>query len=118
MKGRRWTHAGVSHFLVQSTGFAVVKHMLSSTSMHGETDAATPVSLIDTMSSLTIVHAEVRYDECMCAWHLFHAPQGDAMILFMWQDDIIGVAQLIHACLERVYRPAGPPMGNQASDHS
>ena len=24
--------------------------------------------------------------------HLFQAPQGDAMILFMWQDDIIGVA--------------------------
>ena len=25
--------------------------------------------------------------------NLFQAPQGDAMILFMWQDDIIGVAQ-------------------------
>ena len=29
---------------------------------------------------------------------LFQAPQGDAMIVFMWQDDIIGVlALLTHA---------------------
>ena len=38
---------------------------------------------------------------------LFQAPQGDAMILFMWQDDIIGVARFIDACLERVYTSAG-----------
>ena len=30
---------------------------------------------------------------------LFQAPQGDAMIL-MWQDDIIGVARFIDACLD------------------
>ena len=40
--------------------------------------------------------------------NLFQAPQGDAMLLFMWQDDIIGVAQFIDACLGRVYTSAGP----------
>ena len=30
--------------------------------------------------------------------NLFQAPQGDAMILFMWQDDIMGVARFIGAC--------------------
>ncbi len=48
--------------------------------------------------------------------NLFQAPHGDAMILFMWQDDIIGVARFIDACLERVYTSAGPPVGDQASD--
>ena len=38
------------------------------------------------------------------------------MILFMWQDDIIGVARFIDACLERVYPSTGPPMEDQASD--
>ena len=40
-----------------------------------------------------------------CQWYenLFQAPQGDAMILFMWRDDIIGVAQFNDACLERVH---------------
>ena len=38
------------------------------------------------------------------------------MILFMRQDDIIGVARFIDACLERVYTSAGPPVGDQASD--
>ena len=38
------------------------------------------------------------------------------MILFMWQDDIIGVARFIDVCLERVSTSAGPPMGDQASD--
>ena len=47
---------------------------------------------------------------------LFQAPQGNAMILFMWQDDIIGVARFIDACLERVSTSAGPPVGDQASD--
>ena len=45
--------------------------------------------------------------------NLFRAPQGDAMILFMWQDDIIGVARFIDACLERVYTSAGPPVGTR-----
>ena len=31
--------------------------------------------------------------------NLFQAPEGDAMILFMWQDDIMGVACFIDACL-------------------
>ena len=48
--------------------------------------------------------------------NLFQAPQGDAMILFMWQDDIIGVARFIDACSERMSTSAGPPMGGQASD--
>ena len=39
-----------------------------------------------------------------------------AMILFMWQDDIIGAARFIDARLERVSTSAGPPVGDQASD--
>ena len=39
-----------------------------------------------------------------------------AMIPFVWQDDIIGVARFIDACLEREYTSAGPPMVDQASD--
>ena len=38
------------------------------------------------------------------------------MIFFMWQDDIMGVARFIAACLERVDTSAGPPVGDQASD--
>ena len=48
--------------------------------------------------------------------NLFQAPPGDAMILFMWQDDIIGLARFIDACLERVCTSAGPPAGDQTSD--
>ena len=48
--------------------------------------------------------------------NLFQAPQDGAMILSMWQEDIIGVARFIDACLERVPTSAGPPVGNQASD--
>ena len=49
--------------------------------------------------------------------NLFQAPQGDVMSLFMWQDDIIGVARSIDICLERVYTLAGPPMhGGKAFD--
>lgn len=29
--------------------------------------------------------------------------QGDANILFMWQDDVSGVAWHLNACLERVH---------------
>ena len=46
----------------------------------------------------------------------FRRLRCDAMTLFMWQDDIIGVARFIDACLERVYTSAGPPVGDQASD--
>ena len=35
--------------------------------------------------------------------NLFQVPQADAMIPFMWQDDIIGVAVITDACLQRVY---------------
>ena len=49
--------------------------------------------------------------------NLFKAPPGDAVILFIWQDDIIGVARFIGACLERVYTSAGPPVEDRASDH-
>ena len=48
--------------------------------------------------------------------NFFKAPHGDAMILFMWQDDIVGVARFIDACLERVYTSPGPPVEDQASD--
>ena len=34
------------------------------------------------------------FDRCE---NLFQAPQGDAIILYMWQDDIIGVAWFIDA---------------------
>ena len=37
------------------------------------------------------------------------------MILFMWQDDIIGVAWFIDACLGKAYTSAGPPVGDQFS---
>ena len=45
--------------------------------------------------------------------NLFQAPQGDAMLLFMWQDDIIGVARFIDACLERMSTSAGPLVGTR-----
>jgi hypothetical protein len=47
---------------------------------------------------------------------LFQTPQGGAMTLFMWQGDIMGIANIIDACLERAYTSAGPPMGERASD--
>ena len=39
--------------------------------------------------------------------NLFQAPQGDAMILFVWQDDVVGVARFSDACLESVYTSFG-----------
>ena len=48
--------------------------------------------------------------------NLLQAPEGDEMILYMWQDDIIVVARYIDACIERVYTSAGPPVRDQASD--
>ena len=45
--------------------------------------------------------------------HLFI---GDpTMRQFMWQDDLVGVAKVIDACLEMV-SVAGPSSGGQASD--
>ena len=40
--------------------------------------------------------------------NLFQAPQHDAMTLFMWQEDIIGVARFIDACLECTHQLALP----------
>ena len=34
--------------------------------------------------------------------HPFEGVQTDSMVLFMWQDDMIGVVQLIGECLERI----------------
>ena len=34
---------------------------------------------------------------------LFKAPHGEAIILFMWQGDIIGVARFFEVCLESVH---------------
>ena len=47
--------------------------------------------------------------------NLFQAAQGEAMILFMWQDDNIGFARFIDVCLESlsVYASAGPPVGDR-----
>ena len=35
------------------------------------------------------------------------------MLAFMWQDDLIGIAKYINACLNRVIPP---PSGGSASD--
>ena len=34
--------------------------------------------------------------------HRFEDTQADAMVLFMWQDDMIGVVRFIDECLERI----------------
>ena len=34
--------------------------------------------------------------------HLREGTQADAMVLFMWQDDMMGVVRFIDACLERI----------------
>ena len=34
--------------------------------------------------------------------HLFEGAQADAMVLFIWQDDMIGVVRFIDECLERI----------------
>ena len=49
--------------------------------------------------------------------NLSEAPQGDAIILFMWQDDIIGVARFTDACLERVYTCAHQLAPNGRARH-
>ena len=47
-------------------------------------------------------NAVALQDLCDRYENLFQAHQVDAMILFIWQDDIIGVAWFIDACSERV----------------
>ena len=34
--------------------------------------------------------------------HLFEGAQADAMVLFIWQDDMIGVVRIIDECVERI----------------
>ena len=41
------------------------------------------------------------------ALNLFQAPLGDAMNLFMWQDDTVGVARFIDECLHQLALPWG-----------
>ena len=46
--------------------------------------------------------------------HLFEGTQADAMVLFMRQDDIIGVLRFIDACLERIlYTSDSPEMAGK-----
>ena len=61
----------------------------------------------------SFAHCRILRDRCE---NLFQVSQGDAMILFMWQDDIVGVVRFIDPCSERVYTSAGPLVGDQASD--
>ena len=39
--------------------------------------------------------------------NLLQAPQGDAIVPFMWQDDSVGVARIFDECLERVSTSQG-----------
>ena len=41
--------------------------------------------------------------------HLFDGAQTDAMVLFMWQDDMIGVVRFIDECLERNFYTSDQP---------
>ena len=41
--------------------------------------------------------------------HLFDGAQIDAMVLFMWQDDMIGVVRFIDDCLERIFYTSDQP---------
>ena len=41
--------------------------------------------------------------------HLFDGAQTDAMVLFMWQDDMIGVVRFIDECLERILYTSDQP---------
>ena len=57
--------------------------------------------------------------ECPALQNLRHnlvqAPQFDAKILFMWQDDF-GFDCFIGACSKEEPTSAGPPVGDQPSD--
>ena len=41
--------------------------------------------------------------------HLFDGAQTNAMVLFMWQDDMIGVVRFIDECLERILYTSDQP---------
>ena len=41
--------------------------------------------------------------------HLFDGAQTDAMVLFMWQDDMIGMVRFIDECLERILYTSDQP---------
>ena len=47
--------------------------------------------------------------------NLFQAPQGDAVMLFMWQDDIVGVARFVRM-LRKCLHISWPSRGGQASN--
>ena len=49
-------------------------------------------------------------------WHASCSHHNSRWNIFTWQDDIIGVARFVDACLESVYTSAGLPVGDQASD--
>ena len=41
--------------------------------------------------------------------HVFEGPQADAMVLFRWQDDTVGVVRFIDECLERILYTSDQP---------
>ena len=41
--------------------------------------------------------------------YLFEGTQADAMVLFMWQDDMVGVVRLFDECLERILHTSDQP---------
>jgi hypothetical protein len=61
----------------------------------------------------------MRSTLCLSALHCrscaigIRTSHGDAMKLFMWQDDIIGVARFIDACLEKCTHQLALPWGTR-----
>ena len=55
-------------------------------------------------------HIRNKYDSLF--WNL----QGDTMLLFMWQQDMVSVERFIDECLQLVYTSADPLIEGQASD--
>ena len=61
----------------------------------------------------------IRSTWCLSALHcriyvtsapiFFDGAQTDAMVLFMWQDDMIGVVRFIDECLERILYTSDQP---------
>ena len=54
-------------------------------------------------------HIRNKYD------YLFRNLQGDTMLLFMWQQDMVSAARFIDECLQLVYTSADPLIEDQAS---
>ena len=108
----RPAHAQATHshspLCPKSNSALVCSPVLLSITPHAQRDTHLSASLLFECPSLQGLRD--KYE------NLFQAPQGGAMILFMWQDDMTGFAHFIDACLERVYTSAGPPVGYQVSD--